>query len=68
MKKVMIAAIAGMLLAGCSSDNVEEQTSEQTTVKLTFSPYDVEPLTRTATSISNYCSHLDVWLGLCSEM
>ena len=63
MKKVMIVAIAGMLLAGCSSDNVEEQTSEQTTVKLTFSPYDMEPLTRTATSISNYCSHLDVWLS-----
>lgn len=55
-------AMACMLLA-CSSDKVEELSiNEEELVTLTFSPYDVAPMTRTATSIAEVVSHLDVWL------
>ena len=63
MKKMIFAAIAGMLLAGCSSDNGEEQrVNEQTDVTMTFSPYQMEAMTRAAVSIADVVNHLDVWI------
>jgi hypothetical protein len=57
--------LAAIVAAGCSSS--EEKTvlngsAVETSVLLTFSPYEVDAMTRTATSISNYCTHLDVWI------
>lgn len=58
--------LAAIVAAGCSSDNEEKTvlngSAVETSVLLTFSPYEVDAMTRTATSISNYCTHLDVWI------
>ena len=65
MKKVIFAAIAGLLLAGCSSEQVEElkvKNEELSEVTLTFSPYQMEAMTRTAVSIADVVNHLDVWI------
>ena len=61
MKKILFFAAAAML-AACNNDSSEIIETEYSNVTLTFSPYDVEPLTRTATSIADVVSHLDVWL------
>ena len=63
MKKLWIFALATMVLTACS----EEQESvfnyaEETSVTLTFSPYDVTAMTRAATSIAGIVTQLDVWL------
>ena len=55
------AAMAAMCV-GCSSESDERRVSEQTDVVLTFSPYDVSPMTRTAVSIADVVNHLNVWL------
>ena len=55
------AAMAAMCV-GCSSESDERRVSEQTDVVLTFSPYDVSPMTRTAVSIADVVTHLNVWL------
>ena len=47
---------------GCSSEKDERQVSEPTNVTLTFSPYEVTAMTRTATSIATLVTHLDVWI------
>ena len=55
------AAMAAMCV-GCSSESDERQVSEPADVVLTFSPYDVSPITRTAVSIADVVTHLNVWL------
>ena len=66
--KKWIFASAIILLTACSSQDGEDfnvQSSmfnETTEVTMTFSPYDVEPMTRTATSIAEVVTRLDVWL------
>ena len=55
------AAMAAMCV-GCSSESDERPVSEPTDVVLTFSPYDVSPMTRTAVSIADVVNHLNVWL------
>lgn len=55
------AAMAAMCV-GCSSESDERPVSEPTDVVLTFSPYDVSPMTRTAVSIADVVNHLDVWI------
>ena len=64
-----IFASAIILLTACSSNNEEEPSvfsgspaENETEVTMTFSPYDVEPMTRTTTSIADVVTHLDVWL------
>lgn len=54
---------AAALLYGCSA-NVEqpEGKENETTVNLSFTPYEVSPITRASAPISDYVSHLDVWL------
>ena len=68
----MIAVLSGLLmLTACSSDNGEEQNvfsgspAEETEVTLTFSPYQMEAMsrhTRAATSIADVVTRLDVWV------
>ena len=60
MKKVMIAAIAGMLLAGCSSDNVEEQGDDMVKVQIGLTGFQVD--TRANTAVTEYVTKLDVWV------
>ena len=55
------AAMAAMCV-GCSSESDERRVSKPTDVVLTFSPYDVSPMTRTAVSIADVVTHLNVWL------
>ena len=65
MKKMIAAAIAGLLLAGCSSEQVEElkvKNEELSEVTLTFSPYQIEAMTRTAVSIADVVTKIDVWI------
>ena len=50
------------MCVGCSSESDERRVSEPTDVVLTFSPYDVSPMTRTAVSIADVVNHLDVWI------
>ena len=51
------------MVAGCSNEeDVLNGSAVETDVALTFSPYDVSPMTRTATSIATLVTHLDVWI------
>ncbi len=62
-KKTILLSVVGLLLTACSSD-VEEQRvmNEPTEVTLTFSPYQMEAMTRAATSIASVVTRLDVWI------
>lgn len=64
MKRKFVFFIAAMaaVCVGCSSEKDERQVSEPTNVTLTFSPYEVTAMTRTATSIATLVTHLDVWI------
>jgi hypothetical protein len=66
MKKTkMLMLLAVALLTACSSDIDEQKTRSEKSVQevtLTFSPYQVEAMTRAATSIAGIVTHLDVWL------
>lgn len=63
MKKFNLI-MAALILAACSSEsNQIAINDEPSTVTMTFTPYDVEPMTtRVATSIADFCTHLDVWI------
>ena len=52
------------LLAGCASDNGEAQEIETdcAIVKMMFSPYQMEAMTRSVTSIASVVTRLDVWI------
>ena len=64
MKRKFVFFIAAMaaVCVGCSSEKDERQVSEPTNVTLTFSPYEVTAMTRTATIIATLVTHLDVWI------
>ena len=62
----MFLMVAAALLAACSSNESEEQVmnnEEKTVVTLTFTPYEMEGITRAATSISGIVTKLDVWIS-----
>jgi hypothetical protein len=59
MKKAIIFMLTAIVLAACSSD---EEQNESTTVTINFSPYDVEPMTRAAVSIADVVTRLEVWI------
>ena len=61
MKKLFLL-LAGTMLLACSSESDEPRVPEPTQVTLTFSPYEMSPMTRTATSIATIVTHLDVWI------
>lgn len=64
MKTFRFLALSALALTACSSADEQNnaQVSEPAEVTLTFSPYEVSPITRTATSISGLVTMLDVWL------
>lgn len=53
-------------LSSCTNDDESEAVKKTTEgnilVDLSFSPYEMTPMTRTATSIADVCSRLDVWI------
>lgn len=58
--KVFIMLMAGLLLS-CSSDKDEETVNESDLVTMNLSfLFDQEPMTKA--EVSEYCTHLDVWL------
>ena len=62
MKKVLLIMMATAILAACSSSDEEPTSSELTDVTLNFSPYQVDAITRAATSIAGIVTRLDVWI------
>lgn len=64
MKKCVFFAAVACVLAACSSDNGEEPSvlGNKAEVTLTFSPYEMTAITRSAVSIVDVVTHLNVWL------
>ena len=65
MKKTVIMMTAAMvsmtMLTACTNDGAGEVTNHETAeVRMTFSPYEVEPMTRAA--VADYATRLDVWI------
>ena len=61
MKRKFVFFLAAVVLAACS--NEETPTApEPTDVVITFSPYTMDAMTRTAVSIADVVNHLNVWL------
>ena len=62
----IIAALAiALTLASCERPIIEDEArghDPAANVTLTFSPYDIEPITRTAASIAGVVTKLDVWI------
>lgn len=56
----LAVAVALAVVFGCSSGNDEQRVTEPATVTVTFSPYEVEPMTRA--SVGDYATRLDVWV------
>ena len=61
-KFVFFCAAMAAVCVGCSSENEERNVSEPTDVTLMFSPYTMEAMTRTAVSIADVVTHLNVWM------
>lgn len=58
MTAVLVAIAA---LTACTNDGAGEVLNDETAeVRMTFAPYDVEPMTRAA--VADYTTRLDVWL------
>ena len=66
MKTKVVLALAAIVLTACSQDESENafngSTVENETVTMTFSPYQMEAMTRSAVSIASVVNHLDVWI------
>lgn len=58
MTAVMVAIAA---LTACTNDGAGEVLNDETAeVRMTFAPYEVEPMTRAA--VADYATRLDVWI------
>lgn len=56
-----LAMVAVAMLTACTNDGAGEVLNHETAeVRMTFSPYDVEPMMRAA--VADYATRLDVWL------
>ena len=56
---LLMVAIAA--LTACTNDGASEVLNDETAeVRMTFAPYEVEPITRAA--VADYATRLDVWL------
>lgn len=56
-----LAVVAMAMLTACTKDDAGKVLNNETAdVRMTFSPYEVEPLTRTA--VADYATRLDVWI------
>ena len=64
---MILTALAAMMMVSCGKEGVETDSTatdadNEATVRMTFTPYGMEPMTREATGIENYCTRLDVWV------
>ena len=62
-----MALAVGLTLTACEKSSEEcvvngPAAENQTEVVLTFSPYEMEAMTRAATSVATVVTHLDVWI------
>lgn len=56
-----LAVVAVAMLTACTNDGAGEVMNHETAeVRMTFSPYDVEPMMRAA--VADYATRLDVWI------
>lgn len=64
-KSIVFALSVAFLTLSCTDRDpaAESTAASPAAVTLTFTPYDIAPITRAATSISNYCTRLDLWLS-----
>lgn len=70
MKFYALAVVAMAALVACTNDGAGEVTNNETAeVRMTFSPYEVEPMTRTddadgftRAAVADYATRLDVWI------
>ena len=66
MKTKVFFALAAMVLTACSQDESKSAFNdfpvENETVTITFSPYQMEAMTRSAISIADVVNLLDVWI------
>lgn len=61
MKFYTIAVVAIAALVACTNDGAGEVMNDKTAeVRMTFSPYEVEPMMRAA--VADYATRLDVWV------
>lgn len=61
VKFYALAVVAVAALTACTNDSAGEVMNDKTAeVRMTFSPYDVEPMTRAA--VADYATRLDVWI------
>ena len=61
MRFYTLAVVAVAMLTACTNDGAGEVTNDETAeVRMTFSPYEVEPMMRAA--VADYATRLDVWL------
>ena len=60
INSLVVMALA-IMMNGCSTDS-EQPVDEPTEVTLTFSPYTMEAMTRTAVSIADVVTKLDIWI------
>ena len=61
MKFYALAVVAIAALVACTNDGAGEVTNNETAeVRMTFSPYEVEPMMRAA--VADYATRLDVWI------
>ena len=61
MRKIVIVAVAALLLTACAESN-DSVRNETTQVTVNFAPYGIEQMTRAAVSIADYCTKLDIWI------
>lgn len=67
MKFHALAVVALAALTACTNDSAGEVLNNETAeVRMTFSPYEVEPMTRTGgvtrAAVADYATRLDVWI------
>lgn len=67
MKNALAVMVAIAALTACTNDGASEVLNNETAeVRMTFTPYDVEPLTRaggvTRAAVADYATRLDVWV------
>ena len=61
-KEIVFFVLAVIMMTACNKEQESVTIPEKETVTLTFSPYDMEAMTRTAVSIADVVTHLNVWL------
>ena len=71
MKRYLLILGVLPLLAACSAPIIDtgDDTApvgslegDSVTISIQFTPYEQSPMTRTATSIADYCTALDIWI------